>query len=73
MIVSDSIIHDIPSETPVSSSKRALSLSLYTYISNAWRTNNPRVSIEFPYILSRKIYPGFTDANLSPSPLFEKK
>lgn len=73
MIVSDSIIHDIPSETPVSSSKRALSLSLSLYTSNAWRTNNPRVSIEFPYILSRKIYPGFTDANLSPSPLLEKK
>lgn len=67
MIVSDSIIHDIP---PVSSNKPTL--SLYIYISNAWRTNNPRVSIEFPYILSRKI-PGFTDANLSPLPLFSKK
>lgn len=30
------------------------------------------MSIEFPYILSRKI-PGFTDANLSPLPLFSKK
>lgn len=67
MIISDSIIHDIP---PVSSNKPTLSLSIY--ISNAWRTNNPRVSIEFPYILSRKI-PGFTDANLSPLPLFSKK
>lgn len=67
MIISDSIIHDIP---PVSSNKPTL--SLYIYISNAWRTNNPRVSIEFPYILSRKI-PGFTDANLSPLPLFSKK
>lgn len=47
-------------------------LSLYIYTSNAWRTNNPRVSIEFPYILSRKI-PGFFDANLSPSPWYRKK
>lgn len=54
MIVS-TIIHDIPSETSV---EQTYPFYIYIYTSNAWRTNNPRVSIEFPYVLSRKI-PGF--------------